>query len=203
MEDKMGVEVDVSKWEELDFDQEVGYSRENQEVPNVVFKTRVRDESIGGDNPYRWQDVTTDDIFAGKRVVIFSLPGAFTTICSTKQLPSFEEAYDEFISLGIDEVYCISVNDSFVMNAWFKDQGIKKVKAIPDGNAFFTGQMNQLVLKNNLGFGFRSWRYAMVVNDTIIEQLWEEPGKIDDAEDDPYTTTDPQTVLSYLKENDT
>ena len=89
------------------------------------------------------------------------------------------------------------------MNAWFKDQGIKKVKAIPDGNAFFTGQMNQLVLKNNLGFGFRSWRYAMVVNDTIIEQLWEEPGKIDDAEDDPYTTTDPQTVLSYLKENDT
>ncbi len=165
-----------------------------QEIPDTTFHYRIDDN---------WVDRSVTDLFQGKRVVVFSLPGAFTTICSTKQLPSFEEAYDEFISLGIDEVYCISVNDSFVMNAWFKDQGIKKVKAIPDGNAFFTGQMNQLVLKNNLGFGFRSWRYAMVVNDTIIEQLWEEPGKIDDAEDDPYTTTDPQTVLSYLKENDT
>jgi len=165
-----------------------------QEIPDTTFHYRIDDN---------WVDRSVTDLFQDKRVVVFSLPGAFTTICSTKQLPSFEEAYDEFISLGIDEVYCISVNDSFVMNAWFKDQGIKKVKAIPDGNAFFTGQMNQLVLKNNLGFGFRSWRYAMVVNDTIIEQLWEEPGKIDDAEDDPYTTTDPQTVLSYLKENDT
>ena len=165
-----------------------------QEIPDTTFHYRIDDN---------WVDKSVTDLFQDKRVVVFSLPGAFTTICSTKQLPSFEEAYDEFISLGIDEVYCISVNDSFVMNAWFKDQGIKKVKAIPDGNAFFTGQMNQLVLKNNLGYGFRSWRYAMVVNDTIIEQLWEEPGKIDDAEDDPYTTTDPQTVLSYLKENDT
>ena len=165
-----------------------------QEIPDTIFHYRIDDN---------WVDRSVTDLFQGKRAVVFSLPGAFTTICSTKQLPSFEEAYDEFISLGIDEVYCISVNDSFVMNAWFKDQGIKKVKAIPDGNTFFTGQMNQLVLKNNLGFGFRSWRYAMVVNDTIIEQLWEEPGKIDDAEDDPYTTTDPQTVLSYLKENDT
>ena len=165
-----------------------------QEIPDTTFHYRINDN---------WVDRSATDLFQDKRTVVFSLPGAFTTICSTKQLPSFEEAYDEFISLGIDEVYCISVNDSFVMNAWFKDQGIKKVKAIPDGNAFFTGQMNQLVLKNNLGFGFRSWRYAMVVKDTIIEQLWEEPGKIDDCEDDPYTTTDPQTVLSYLKENDT
>ena len=131
-----------------------------QEIPDTIFHYRIDDN---------WVDRSVTDLFQGKRVVVFSLPGAFTTICSTKQLPSFEEAYDEFISLGIDEVYCISVNDSFVMNAWFKDQGIKKVKAIPDGNAFFTGQMNQLVLKNNLGFGFRSWRYAMVVNDTIIE----------------------------------
>ena len=161
-----------------------------QEIPDTTFHYRIDDN---------WVDKSVTDLFQDKRVVVFSLPGAFTTICSTKQLPSFEEAYDEFISLGIDEVYCISVNDSFVMNAWFKDQGIKKVKAIPDGNAFFTGQMNQLVLKNNLGFGFRSWRYAMIVDNYVVQKMFVEPGKTDDTPEDPYGVSSPENVLKYLQ----
>jgi len=168
-------------------------------VPEVTFHTRVRDESIEGPNPYRWQDVTTADLFAGKRVVVFSLPGAFTPTCSTYQLPGYDSKFEDFQALGIDEVYCLSVNDSFVMTAWFKDQGIINVKPIPDGSGDFTYSMGMSVTKANLGFGFRSWRYAMVVNDGEIEQLFEEPGKVGNCPVDPYEVSDPDTVLQYLK----
>jgi len=170
-------------------------------VPEVTFHTRVRDESIEGPNPYRWQDVTTADYFAGKRVVVFSLPGAFTPTCSTYQLPGYDSKFEEFQALGIDEVYCLSVNDSFVMNAWFKQQEIKNVKPIPDGSGEFTYAMGMSVTKANLGFGFRSWRYAMVVNDGEIEQLFEEPGKVGNCPVDPYEVSDPDTVLNYLRNN--
>ena len=172
---------------------------EGFKLPKVTFKTRVRDESIGGSNPYRWQDVTTNDLFAGKRVVVFSLPGAFTPTCSTYQLPGYDEKFEEFQALGIDEVYCLSVNDSFVMNAWFKQQGVLNVKPIPDGSGEFTYAMGMSVNKANLGFGFRSWRYAMVVNDGEVEQLFEEPGKVGNCPVDPYEVSDPDTVLNYLK----
>ena len=168
-------------------------------VPEVTFHTRIRDISVEGPNPYRWQDVTTADYFAGKRVVVFSLPGAFTPTCSNYQLPGYDTLYSEFETLGIDEVYCISVNDSFVMNAWFKQQGVKNVKPIPDGSGEFTYAMGMSVNKANLGFGFRSWRYAMVVNDGEIEQLFEEPGKVGNCPVDPYEVSDPDTVLNYLK----
>ena len=168
-------------------------------VPEVTFHTRVRDESIEGPNPYRWQDVTTADLFAGKRVVVFSLPGAFTPTCSTYQLPGYDSKFEDFQALGIDEVYCLSVNDSFVMNAWFKQQEVKNVKLIPDGSGEFTYAMGMSVTKANLGFGFRSWRYAMVVNDGEIEQLFEEPGKVGNCPVDPYEVSDPDTVLEYLK----
>jgi peroxiredoxin len=167
-------------------------------VPEVTFHTRVRDESIEGPNPYRWQDVTTADLFAGKRVVVFSLPGAFTPTCSTYQLPGYDAKFEEFQALGIDEVYCLSVNDSFVMNAWFKSQNIQNVKPIPDGSGEFTHAMGMSVNKANLGFGFRSWRYAMVVNDGEIEQLFEEPGKVGNCPVDPYEISDPDTVLGWL-----
>jgi peroxiredoxin len=170
-------------------------------VPEVTFHTRVRDESIGGPNPYRWQDVTTNDLFAGKRVVVFSLPGAFTPTCSTYQLPGYDENHEEFQALGIDEVYCISVNDSFVMNAWFKQQGVQNVKPIPDGSGEFTSSMGMLVDKSNLGFGSRSWRYAMIVNDGEIEIMFEEPGKIGNCPIDPYEMSNPDTVLTWLKQN--
>jgi len=167
-------------------------------VPEVTFHTRVRDESIEGPNPYRWQDVTTADYFAGKRVVVFSLPGAFTPTCSTYQLPGYDAKFEEFKQAGIDEIYCISVNDSFVMNAWFKQQGVKNVKPIPDGSGEFTYAMGMSVNKANLGFGFRSWRYAMIVNDGEIEMMFEEPGKVGNCPVDPYEMSDPDTVLGWI-----
>ena len=168
-------------------------------VPFVTFKTRVRDESISGPNPYRWQDVTTDDYFHGKRVILFSLPGAFTPTCSTFQLPGFEEMFNEFQEVhGIDEIYCMSVNDAFVMNAWVKQREIKNVKIIPDGNGEFTGRLGMLVTKKNLGFGLRSWRYAAIVNDGLIEAWFEEPGYTNEATDDPYGVSSPENVMAYL-----
>lgn len=168
-------------------------------VPKTTFKTRVRDESIGGDNPFKWQDLTTKEIFLGNRVVVFSLPGAFTPTCSTFQVPGFEQNYDKIIEMGIDEVYVISVNDTFVMRKWMLDQNVCKVKFIPDGNGEFTRQIGMLVDKSNLGFGSRSWRYAMVVNNGVVEKWFEEPGREDNCESDPYGETSPENVMEYLR----
>lgn len=170
-----------------------------QQVPKVQFNVRVRDESIGGDNPFRWDIISTDDYFGGKRVLVFSLPGAFTPTCSTYQVPGFEQNYDIIKSLGIDEIYVISVNDTFVMRKWMLDQNVCKVKYIPDGNGEFTRLMGMLVDKSNLGFGQRSWRYAMVVNDGQIEKFFEEPGRTDNAAGDPYGETSPENVMAYLE----
>ncbi len=165
---------------------------------DVTFRTRVRDDNIGGDNPYRWENKTTADYFAGKRVILFSLPGAFTPTCSTYQLPDFEKLADEFKAKGIDEIYCISVNDAFVMNAWGKAQNLKNVKLIPDGSGEFTRKMGMLVNKDNLGFGYRSWRYAAVINDGVIEKWFEEEGFEDNCESDPYGVSSPQNILKSL-----
>ncbi|PIE11279.1 MAG: peroxiredoxin [Rhodobacterales bacterium] len=170
-------------------------------LPDVTFRTRVRDESIGGDNPFRWQDMTTDDYFKGKRVVLFSLPGAFTPTCSTFQLPGFENGFADFQAQGIDEIYCMSVNDSFVMNAWARNQDLKNVKVIPDGSGEFTDKVGMLVAKDNVGFGNRSWRYAAVVQDGVVEQVFCEPGQCDNHAEDPYGESSPETVLGWLKSN--
>jgi peroxiredoxin len=168
--------------------------------PCVVFRTRVRDESIEGPNPFRWEDVTSDSLLKGKRVVLFSLPGAFTPTCSTYQLPGFEKHYEEIKSMGIDEVYCMSVNDAFVMNAWAKQQELKHVKVIPDGSGNFTRFMGMLVGKNHLGFGNRSWRYMAVINDGVVEKWWQEPGINNDGDDeDPYIETTPENCVEYLR----
>lgn len=168
------------------------------QVPNVTFKTRVRDESIGGSNPFRWEDKTSDDFFKGKRVVLFSLPGAFTPTCSTYQLPGFEDNFAAFQEQGIDAIYCLSVNDSFVMNKWKEMQGVKNIDVIPDGSGEFTRRMGMLVAKDNLGFGARSWRYAAIVNDGKIEAWFEEPGICDNHSEDPYGVSSPENVLEYL-----
>ena len=164
--------------------------KEGYQVPEVQFVFRESGEFVIR---------TTSELFDKKRVILFSLPGAFTPTCSAYQLPGFEEKYEEFAALGIDDIYCISVNDGFVMNAWAQDQNIKNVKLIPDGNAYFTRSMGQLVAKTNLGFGERSWRYAAVVNKGVIEALFEEPGKKDNADTDPYEVTTPEAVLEYVK----
>ena len=167
-------------------------------VPEVTFRTRVRDEAVGGDNPFRWQDVTTDDYFANKRVVLFSLPGAFTPICSTQQLPGYEERANEIKALGIDEIYCLSINDSYVMNAWAKAQGLENVKVIPDGSGYFTRAMGMMVQKDPEGFGVRSWRYAMVVNNKEIEAMFVEPGYEDNCPTDPFGVSSAESILGYL-----
>lgn len=172
---------------------------ENTQVPNVTFKTRVRDESVGGDNPFRWQDLTSDDIFAGKRVVVFALPGAFTPTCSSTHLPGYEEHYEEIKAQGIDEIYCLSVNDAFTMYQWGQQLGVDKVKLLPDGNGDFTRLMGMLVRKENLGFGDRSWRYSMVVDDGKIEKVFAEPGCEDNCPSDPFECSDAKTMLEYLK----
>ena len=170
--------------------------------PCVVFQTRVRDESIDGPNPYRWQKVTSDELFANKRVVLFSLPGAFTPTCSTYQLPGFEENYDRICNNDCDEVYCISVNDAFVMNAWAKQQDIQNVKVIPDGSGNFTRFMGMLVGKNHLGFGMRSWRYMCILNNGVVEKWWQEPGINNDGDDnDPYGETTPEKCIDYLEKD--
>ena len=167
-------------------------------LPNVSFKTRVRDVMIGGPNPYRWEEKSTADYFKGKRVILFALPGAFTPTCSTYQLPDFDRLHGEFKKKGIDEIYCLSVNDAFVMNAWGKQQGLENVKLIPDGSGEFTRKMGMLVCKDNLGFGMRSWRYAAIINDGVVEAWFEEPGLSDNCQTDPYGESSPQNVLDTL-----
>lgn len=170
-----------------------------EKAPYAVFKTRVRDESIGGPNPFRWQDVTSDEIFSGRRVVVFSLPGAFTPTCSSTHLPGYEDNYERILKTGVDEVYCLSVNDAFVMYQWAQQQGIEKVQMLPDGNGEFTRKMGMLVEKSNLGFGMRSWRYSMVVDDGKIEKLFAEPQFSDNCPEDPFEVSDAQTMLTYLQ----
>ena len=169
---------------------------EGREVPKVVFKTRAEDN---GD--YDWKDVSSNDLFQGKKVVLFALPGAFTPTCSSTHLPGYESSYDDIKALGVDEVYCLSVNDAFVMNQWAKDQGVKNVKLIPDGSGDFTRGMEMMVKKDNLGFGERSWRYSMYVEDGEIKKMFVEEGFSDDFEDDPFEVSDANTMMEYLKEN--
>jgi peroxiredoxin (alkyl hydroperoxide reductase subunit C) len=170
-----------------------------ERVPHTVFKTRVRDESVEGPNPFRWQDQTTEDIFGGRKVVVFALPGAFTPTCSSTHLPRYEELYDEFKALGVDDIYCVSVNDAFVMFQWSKSIGAKNVKMLPDGNGEFTRKMGMLVNKENLGFGMRSWRYAMVVEDGVIQKMFIEPDFGDNCPTDPFEVSDADTVLAWMK----
>ena len=177
-------------------------NKEDWIIPKVTFRTREGDEetedggcAIGG----VWVNKTTDDYFKNKRVVLFSLPGAFTPTCSSQQLPGFEDNYEKIKSMGVDEVYCVSVNDSFVMNAWSKYMGVKNVKMIPDGSGNFTRFMGMLVGKNHLGFGNRSWRYMCVIDNGVVEAWWEEPGINNDGEDnDPYVESTPENMIDYL-----
>jgi len=166
--------------------------KEGDLIPNVELHFREDGEFVTR---------TSTDLFSGKRVVVFGLPGAFTPTCSAYQLPGFEEKYEDFTALGVDAVYCVSVNDAFVMNAWAKDQDIEKVQMIPDGNAYLTRAMGQLVGKTNLGFGVRSWRYAAVVQDGVIEKLFVEDGISDNHDADPYRESTPEQVYDYLKVN--
>ncbi|KAI2510725.1 Redoxin [Fragilaria crotonensis] len=184
---------------------------EGDNVPNVTFKTRVRTEEQT-ENPFDWKDITSENYFKGKRTVLFALPGAFTPTCSSSHLPGYHDAYQEIKSLGIDEVYCLSVNDAFVMRQWGLHQGLEEdktpgslgfmtVKLIPDGAALFTRGMGMSCLwDTERGFGERSWRYSMVINDMKIEKIFIEGGAVtQNSGPDPFEVSDAQTMLEYLK----
>jgi len=170
-------------------------------VSDVTLYTRERDETIEGENPFKWVITKTSELFANKRVVLFGLPGAFTPTCSTQQLPKYEELYNQFMDAGVDEVYCTSVNDAFVMYKWAQDLGIKNVKMLPDGNGDFAKSLGMLVDKSNLGFGQRSWRYSMLIDNLqIVEQFIEDLFPDDLYPVDPFEISDAQTMLEYLTE---
>jgi peroxiredoxin len=181
---------------ELNFKEVTAMQRQ---IPDVIFKTRVRNDAIEGPNPFEWKDLSTEEIFKGKRVVLFALPGAFTPTCSTSHLPRYEELHGEFKDLGVDQVICLSVNDAFTMYQWGKTQNAENVFLLPDGNGEFSRKMGMLVDKSNLGFGMRSWRYSMVVNDGEIEQMFIEPDFGDICPTDPFEVSDADTMLKYLK----
>ena len=175
--------------------------KEGNKVPQVIFKTRVRDEKIKGENPFRWKDVKTNDIFKGKKIVVFSLPGAYTPTCSSTHAPGYDKKYNDFKKLGVDEVICLSVNDAFVMFHWKKHLKLKNGFMLPDGNGDFTNKMGMLVKKNNLGFGDRSWRYSMFVVNGVIKKMFVEAGFKDNCKTDPFKVSDADTMLNYLKKS--
>ena len=160
-------------------------NKEGQKVPQVTFKMRQNDE---------WIERSSDDIFSGKTVVVFSLPGAFTPTCSSTHLPRYNELADTFKANGVDEIVCLSVNDTFVMNAWAKDQESDNVTLVPDGNGEFTDGMGMLVDKADLGFGKRSWRYSMLVKDGVVEKMFIEPN----VPGDPFEVSDADTMLNHI-----
>ena len=171
-------------------------SRLPEQIPQATFHKRLMLTS----GEEKWVTLTTDDLFKDKTVIVFALPGAFTPTCSGQQLPGFENLYSEFRELGIDDVYCVSVNDTFVMEEWRDKQGIVNVKLIPDGSGEFTIKMGMDVRKDNLGFGMRSWRYAAVVTDGTIVKSFIEQGFQDNAEADPYDVSTPENVLQAVQE---
>ena len=167
------------------------------EIPSVDF-VFVRQKECN-DKAFGYDTINSKELLGKGKHVLFALPGAFTPTCTQFQLPSFEATYNNFKLEGVDEVWCVSVNDGFVMNAWQRELGIEKVKLIPDGNALFTGLMNQLVTKMPNGFGLRSWRYACIIENGVITKLFEEPGKEDDAKEDPYEVTYPENITNWLR----
>jgi glutaredoxin-like protein len=161
---------------------------EGQRVPQVTFRTRQDGQ---------WKDVTTSQLFDGRTVVVFSLPGAYTPTCSSTHVPRYNELAPTFRKAGVDEIVCVSVNDGFVMSEWQKDQNAPAITFIPDGNAEFTEKMGLLVDKSNLGFGKRSWRYSMLVKDGVVVKQFLEPEK----EGDPFEVSDADTMLKYVAPN--
>lgn len=170
-----------------------------QHVPDATFHTRQRNPALGGGNPFEWKTLTTADIFADRRVVLFAVPGAFTPACSETHLPGYERLHDAFTAEGVDEIVCLSVNDAFTMGQWARSRAIEKVVMLPDGNAEFTRKMGMLVDRSGTGMGMRSWRYAMLVEDRAIVALFAEPGLRDNPPGVPVTVSDAETMLAFLR----
>lgn len=163
-------------------------NKTGENTPSVTFQTQVN---------HQWEALNSNTIFKGKTVIVFSLPGAYTPTCSSSHLPRFNELAPVFKDNGVDTIVCISVNDTFVMNEWKKDQEAENITMLPDGNGEFTEEMGMLVNKSDLGFGNRSWRYSMLVKDGVIEKMFIEP----EVEGDPFEVSDADTMLNYINPN--
>jgi peroxiredoxin len=180
-------------------------------LPDITFKTRTREYS-NDENPFIWKDMTTQDYFKGKKCILFSIPGAFTPTCSSSHLPGYENNYDEFKAMGIDEVYCLSVNDAFVMRKWGLDQGLveditpgslgfNKVKLIPDGACQFTRAVGMnCTWDTERGFGERSWRYSALIVDGVVNKVFIEEPFVQNSSEDPFTVSNAETMISFMKE---
>lgn len=174
---------------------------EGKKLPKINFQTNdFEGKILPGICPIiTWKTISTDELFKDKKVVLFALPGAFTPTCSSKQLPGYDKAFSEFKKLGIDKVICLSVNDPFVMKAWKDTEKVKNITMLPDGNGEFSKKLGTLIKKNNLGFGDRSWRYSMLVENGIIKKVFLEAGMSDNCKTDPYEVSDEKTMLDYIK----
>lgn len=163
---------------------------QGRRCPNVILRIIKKNQLT---------EINTESLFGKKKIILFSIPGAFTSVYSKNQLLDFEKNYDKFLSLGINEIFCISVNDGHVMNAWAENHKLKNVKVLPDGNSDFTRSIGMLVDKNNIGFGTRSLRYSAIINDCVIEKWWQETGmNSEDSNVEPYDQTTPENCIKYL-----
>ena len=170
-----------------------------KQVPDVVFHTRQRIVTLDGDTSFDWKRLSTADVFGGKRVVVFAVPGAFTPACSDEHLPGYERLHDDFRAEGVDLVACLAVNDAFVMNQWAGSRSIEKVMMLPDGNGDFTRKMGLLADRTAVGMGFRSWRYAMLVEDLTITAFLPEPGYEAVPTAIPYGASSAENLLDHIR----
>lgn len=169
------------------------------EMPHATFHTRVRNDALGGENPFEWKDLTTHDVFSCRKIVLLAVPGAFTPACSNSHLPSYERDFDAYQALGVDAVYCASVNDAFVMFQWARSLGIEKVRMLPDGNGTFAKAMGMLVRRDRQGMGYRSWRYSLYAEDGRIVRLFSEPGLSDNPSGVPVDQSGSDRMLRFLR----
>ena len=168
-------------------------------VPKTIFKVKDKRNFNSASAKFGLHNLTADELFVDKRVVLFALPAAFATTSSTDHLIGYEKRWDSFVTLGIDRIFCLSVNDPFVMDEWGKFLDIKYIQLLPDGNGEFTRKMGMLVEKSNLNCGLRSWRYSMFAEDGVIKKVFVEDGFSDNSLNDPFEVTDAETMLNYLQ----
>lgn len=161
-------------------------SREGEQVPSVTF-AEMKDGNV--------HNLPSAELFGGRRVIVFALPGAFTPTCSTAHVPGYVALLNEFKDAGVDDVVCLSVNDPFVMEAWQRSEKADGIHFVADPFGKFTQAMGMSIDHSEAFLGTRSWRYSMLVNDGKIEKMFIEPNK----PGDPFEVSDAETMLRHLK----
>ena len=173
--------------------------RTGEPIPNTTFFFRKENPNFTGIDKNDWFPEKSQDLLVGKKVIIVGVPGPFTPVCSGFQVPQFEKYYNDFkFEYGIEEIYITAVADFFVMDAWKKSLNLKNLKMLPDGSGDWARLNGMLVNRAEWGYGYRSWRYAMIVDNLIIERMFCEPNPEDMIGNDPYGESAPQNILEWL-----